>query len=134
MNLFKKYTTNIYGIKFTRYGFQDYIPDWLDYYFKKSILRFWHILFGHRWGKWAVFEYVSKNGTGWATFEDKQTRKCSCFAEQSRPWSKTNYMLLGRMRRRWGKALLGSGYIGQLYEVRFVETKIATSFKLKKNS
>lgn len=133
MNLFKKYTSNIYGVKFSRYGFQDYIPDWLDYYFKIYILRFWHILFGHRWGKWATFEYVPKNGTGWVSLEDKQTRRCSCYAEQSRPWSKKNQRRLNLMAKRFGKTL-GSGYIGELYGVRFVKTKIVSSFKLKKNS
>lgn len=125
-NLFKKYKVNAYGVSFDRYYFQDYIPDWLNYYFRISILRFYHILFGHQWGKWSKFSYVPKGKTGFATIEDNQKRHCSCYDEQLRKWSKKNQILLEKMYKEWGKSL-GTGYIGELYRVRFVTTEKSKS-------
>lgn len=121
MNLFKKYKYNAYGVSYSEYGFQAYVPEWLDYRFRVTILRTWHTLFGHRWGKWGKFSYVAKGKTGFATVSDKNKRTCNCYATQYKNWSKKEQMQLAKMHKVWGKSLQ-TGYIGELYQVRFIQT------------
>lgn len=119
MNLFKKHKHSAYGASWEDYPYQDYIPEKLDYYLRVTILRLWHILTGHKWGKWSKLHYVAEGETGFATADGKQTRKCGCHQAQARNWNKKTQLLLQDMQRRWGKALK-TGLIGELYGVRFV--------------
>lgn len=130
MKLFEKYTSFTYGIKHTQYYFEDYIPYWLEYNFKRYVLRAWHIIFGHKWGKWGKFSYVPKGKTGFATMSERNSRHCSCYAKDYKNWSKKEQRQLAIMRKRWGKAM-ESGYIGHIYGVRFMQTTTVKPHQIK---
>lgn len=130
IKLFKKYKFNGYGVIISRYYYQDHIPEKLDYWLRKIILRAWHSIFGHHWNHWTKFSYVPKGGTGFATIEPKQTRNCWCYAFQERDWSKKNQKLLADMQKRLGTTLR-SGLIGELYGIRFLESKSSPGVTIK---
>lgn len=122
MKIFTKHKHSAYGVTWEDYPFQDYIPESLDYYLRISILRLWHLVFGHQWRSWAKFSYVAEGETGFATLEEMQTRTCSCYQKKERPWDKKTQLLLKDMQKRFGKAF-STGVVGELYGVRFIQTK-----------
>lgn len=122
MKIFKKHKHSGYGVTWEDYSFQHYIPERIDYNLRISVLRLWHLVFGHRWGRWSKFSYVAEGKTGFATVGDKQTRTCSCYQKQERAWSKKTQLLLEDMQKRWGKSF-STGLVGELSGVRFIKTK-----------